>query len=89
MSKSKHLSFSLSPTHVHHPLELIYTDVWGPSPMYSTTRNTFYVSFLDAYSRYTWLFPMSRKSDVCTIFLQFQKNVERYFYSKIKIVQSD
>jgi len=45
--------------------------------------------FLDADSRYTWLFPMFHKSDVCKIFLQFQKNVERLFSSKIKIIQSD
>jgi hypothetical protein len=89
MSKSKQLSFKLSSTRVNHPLELIYTDVWGPSPLYSTYGNKYYVSFLDAYSRYTWLFPMSNKSDVCDIFLQFQQNVERLFSSKIKIIQSD
>jgi len=48
MSKSKQLSFSESTTHVHHPLELIYTDVWRPSPMFSTTGNKYYVSVLDA-----------------------------------------
>ncbi len=32
---------------------------------------------------------MSNKSDVCNIFLQFQKNVERLISSKIKIIQSD
>jgi hypothetical protein len=89
MSKSKQLHFSLSSTRVNHPLELIYTDVWGPAPMFSTNGNKFYVSFLDAYSRYTWLFPISHKSDVCSIFLQFQKYVERFFNSKIKIIQSD
>ena len=65
MSKSKPLPFSLSSTRVNHPLELIYTNVWGPAPMFSTNDNKFYVSFLDAYSRYTWLFPISQKSDIC------------------------
>jgi hypothetical protein len=76
MSKSKLLPFSLSSTRVNHPLELIYTDVWGLAPMFSTNGNKFYVYFLDAYSRYTWLFPISHKNDVCSIFLQFQKYVE-------------
>jgi hypothetical protein len=89
MSKSKQIPFSLSSTHVNHPLELIYTDVWGPAPVFSRNGNKFYVSFLDAYSRYTWLFPISHKSDVCSIFLQFQKYVERFFNSKIKIIQSN
>jgi hypothetical protein len=89
ISKSKQLSFPLSLTRVNHPLELIYTDVWGPSPICSSAGNKYYISFLDAYSRYTWLFPMSNKSDACNIFIQFQKNVERSFNTKIKILQSD
>lgn len=68
---------------------MIYTDVWGPSPLCSTVGNKYYVSFLDVHSRYTWLFTISLKSDVCIIFLQFQKYVEQFFNSKIKIVQSD
>jgi hypothetical protein len=76
MSKSKQHHFSLSLTRVNHPLELIYTNVWGPTPMFSTNGNKFYVSFLDAYICYTWLFPISHKSVVCSIFLQFQKYVE-------------
>jgi transposase InsO family protein len=89
ISKSKQLSFPLSLTRVNHPLELIYTNVWGPSPFCSSVGNKYYISFLDAYSRYTWLFLMSNKSDACNIFIQFQKNVERYFNTKIKILQSN
>jgi hypothetical protein len=35
--------------------------------MFSTNGNKFYVSFLDAYSCYTWLFPISHKSDICSM----------------------
>jgi hypothetical protein len=72
MSKSHQLPFSQSSTRVNHPLEMIYTDVWGPSPLCSTVGNKYYVSFLDAHSRYTWLFPISLKSDVCIIFCNFK-----------------
>jgi hypothetical protein len=88
-SKSKQLAFSPSPTRVNNPLELIYTDVWGSSPIISTNGFKYYVSFLDAYSRYLWLFPMTSKSDVFSIFVTFQKRVERLFDCKIKYVQSD
>jgi transposase InsO family protein len=47
------------------------------------------VSFLDDFSRYTWLFPIACKSDVYTIFNQFKLYVERYFSCSIKSVQSD
>jgi hypothetical protein len=88
-SKSKQLSFSLSQSQATCPLELIYTDVWGPSPVCSTNGSKYYVSFLDAFSRYMWLYPLSCKADVTTVFIKFQSYVERFFESKIKFVQSD
>ena len=88
-SKSKQLSFSPSFSQYNSLLDLIYTDVWGPSPICSQHGLKYYVSFLDASSRYTWLFPMTKKSDAFNIFLQFQKYVERFFNTQIKLVQSD
>ena len=88
-SKSKQLLFSSSCTQINFPLELIYTDVWDPSPICSKSGSKYYVSFLDAYSRYTWLYPMTNKSDVLSIFIKWQKYVEQYFNKKIKMVQFD
>ncbi len=88
-SKSKQLSFSLSSTQINAPLELIYSDVWGPSPICSRNGFKYYVSFVDAFSRYTWLYPMTHKNDAFSIFLKFQKYVERFFDLKIKLVQTD
>jgi histone deacetylase 1/2 len=47
------------------------------------------VSFVDAYSRFTWLYLIKHKSDVYDVFLQFQKHVERLLNRKIIHVQSD
>lgn len=44
---------------------------------------------MDAFSKYSWLYPIPLKSDVSRIFLKFQSYVERYFNTKIKAVQSD
>ena len=88
-SKSKQLPFGLSCTQVNSPLELIFTDIWGLSPICSKSGSKYYVSFMDAYSRYTWLYPMTNKSDVLSIFIKWQKYVERYFNTTVKMVQSD
>jgi transposase InsO family protein len=88
-SKSHQLPFSHQHTRSTAPLQLLYTDVWGPSPLISTTGFKFYVSFLDDFSRYSWVFPITCKSDVSTIFIQFQSYVENFFSLKIKSVQSD
>ena len=88
-AKSKQLPFSHSSNQIKAPLDLIYSDLLGSSPVCSRIVHKYYISFLDAYSRYTWLFPISQKNDALPIFLQFQKYVERYFNLKIKTVQSD
>ena len=68
-AKSKQLPFSQSSSQIKSPLDLIYFDLWGPSPVCSRSGHKYYISFLDAYSRYTWLFPISHKNDALPIFL--------------------
>jgi histone deacetylase 1/2 len=86
--KSHQLPFSLS-THVTtSPLEIIFSDVWGPAQT-SVSGHEYYVSFVDAYSCFTWLYLLKRKSDVFQIFLQFQQHVEHLLNRKILHVQTD
>jgi hypothetical protein len=88
-AKAHQLPFSASTSVFNLPLELIFSDVWGPSPVVSSNGNKYYVSFVDAFSRFTWLFPIQCKSDVFFVFLQSQSMVERLFNTKIKQIQTD
>jgi len=88
-AKGHQLPFSASQTSICNPLDLIYSDVWGPSPTISINGNRFYVSFVDAFSRFTWVYPIQSKSDVMQVFLNFQSIVERLLNAKIKSVQTD
>ena len=40
------------------PFELVHTDVWGPCRTVSTLGFQYFVTFIDDYSRCTWLFLM-------------------------------
>lgn len=71
-----------------HPLELVYSDVWGPAPS-SVGRHTYYVSFIDDYSKYTWLYLLKKKFDVFQVFHDFENQVERKFDTKILAMQTD
>jgi histone deacetylase 1/2 len=64
--KSHQLPFSLSTRVATSPLEIIYSDVWGRAQT-SVSGHEYYVSFIDAYSCFTYL--LKRKSDVFHIFL--------------------
>jgi hypothetical protein len=82
------LPYSLSNNSVSSPLELIYSDVWGPAC--STVQGEkYYVSFVDAYSKFIWVYLLRHKFDVFNVFHQFQAKVECALEKKIKTVQTD
>ena len=70
------------------PLELVFSDVWGPAPTF-VGKNNFYVSFIDDYSKFTWIYLLRHKSEVFQRFHDFQKLVERMFDKKIVATQTD
>jgi hypothetical protein len=63
--------------------------MYGDHTQTSVSVHNYYVSFIDAYSRFTWLYLIKRKYDVFDIFLQFQAHVEHLIKTKIISVQSD
>ena len=78
-SKSHRLPYSKSTHQTSRPLELIHSDLWGPSPITSYLGNRYYVLFIDDFTRYTWLYPLKLKSDVVSVFADFQLRVEKQF----------
>jgi len=75
--------------YVYSPLELIFTDLWGPAHITSHTGYKYYVTFVDAFSRYTWIFPIKTKIETLSVFQTFKQVVELHLNCKIKQVQSD
>lgn len=49
----------------------------------------YYVSMVDDFSRFTWLFPLKHKSNFFHIFVSFQKQVEKYLGKSITELQTD
>ena len=87
-AKSHQLPYPVSTSVSTKPLQLIFSDVWGPAPS-SVGRHTYYVSFIDVYSKFSWIYLLKKRSDVFQVFQNFQALVERKFDSKIIAVQSD
>ena len=87
-AKSHQLQYNYSTRVSTSPLELIHTDVWGPA-LPSSEGFKYYVSFIDDYNRYCWIYLIKHKSDVESIFYTFQNHVERLLNAKFRSVQSD
>jgi histone deacetylase 1/2 len=87
-AKSRQLSYTASSRVSTVPLELIHSDVWGPART-SSGGYKYYVSFIDDYSRFCWIYLIKHKSDVEQVFYAFQAHVERLLDAKIKAVLSN
>ena len=88
LNKSHKLPFSDKSLHSSKPLELIYSDVWGPTNT-SIDGFRYYLIFVDHYSKYIWLYPMKKKSDVAILFPQFKLLVEKFFQHSIISLYTD
>ena len=64
------------------PLELVHTDLCGPMQTPSLTGNVYFMSFIDDYSRKTWVYLLKQKSQYFYVFKIFKSMVEmRVTYS--------
>lgn len=74
---------------MYSPLfELVLFDVERPAHIPSNGFS-YYVSFVDMYNRYTWIYFLKNKSEVVQCFLNFHQMVEVQFGHSIKMLQTD
>jgi len=70
-------------------LELIHTDICGSFPTPSWNGQQYFISFIDDYSRYAYLFLIHEKSQSLDVFKSFKAEVENQVNKRIKSVKSD
>ena len=87
--KNHNLSFLNSNTTYREQIQLVKSDLWGPSPIFSYYGYKYYVNFVDVYSRFTWIYFLKNKSQAHESFVYFKTQVENQLNSKLKIFQSD
>lgn len=89
MAKSHNLSFKNSINHSSFPFEILHFDVWGPSPIASHCGFKYSVSFIDYFSRYTWIFSMQSKAKTTSHFINLTRLIETQFHTTFKILCSE
>lgn len=87
--KTQKIPFSKSSTTCSSSLEIVHTDLWGPSSIKSFNGCSYFMHFMDSYSRYTWIYFLKTKSKAFDTFLKFKFMVELQFNTKIKTIQSN
>ena len=70
-------------------LDYVHSDVWGPTKNESLGGKRWFVSFIDDFSRRSWIYTMKHKHEVLDIFLEWKNMVERKTGKKVKVLRSD
>jgi len=68
---------------------LDYVHTWGPTKTTSIGDNHYFVSFIDDYSRWYWVYTMKHKGEVLELFVEWKKNMEKNTGRKIKVLHSN
>jgi transposase InsO family protein len=89
LGKSKALLFPSHGSCASKCFEIIHIDVWGVSPIISHAQYKYFVTFIDDFSRFTWIYFLRSKADVFSTFQAFVVFVENQFSAHIKILRSD
>ena len=58
--------------HASIPLELVHSDLCGPLPSASFFGFKYFLTFIDDYSRCTWVYFLNLKSEVFNMFLAYK-----------------
>lgn len=88
LEKHVKLPFNDSCSFTNMPFDIIHSDLWT-SPILSSSGHRYYALFLDNYSNFLWTFPISRKSQVYSLFLSFRAYIKTQFEREIKQFQCD
>ena len=70
-------------------LEIVHLDVCRPMSYSSLSRYAYYVSFIDDFSRKTWIYFLKGKNELFNKFKEFKALVENQNERKIKTPWSD
>lgn len=89
--KARHskLPFHTSNISSKHIFDLIHVDTWGPYNTPTHDDLNYFLTIIDDYSRRTWTFLLSTKSNVFNTLKNFLSMIKIKFNTKVKILRSD
>ncbi len=71
------------------PLQLIHSDICGPLEVPSISHAVYFLTFIDDFSRKSWVYFLKHKSDTFPKFKAFKSLVENDSRKNIKILRSN
>lgn len=87
--KQHRSSFPVGTGRAAGSLDLVHSDVCGKVGSPSLSGSEYFVTFIDSYSHYTWVYVLKSKDQVFESFLEWQALVENSTDRKLKVLGTD
>src|SRR4051812_17741618 len=71
------------------PLDLIHSDICGPMSARNRTNAPYFITFIDDYSRYGYIYLIAHKSEALKCFEAYLNEVENKLERKVKTLRTD
>ena len=81
--------YKCAPWHAQTPLQLMHSDLCGPLPVVSFSSFKYFLTFIDDYSKCTWIYFLKLRSEVFDMFLAYKALVEKQSSQHILKLRSD
>ncbi|KAG9454499.1 hypothetical protein H6P81_007403 [Aristolochia fimbriata] len=85
LGKHTALPFHTSETHSLAPFDVIHSDIWGSAPIATMGGSSYYVIFVDDYSRFVWVYLLHARSEFYNAYVNFSTMVRTQFSKSIKV----
>ena len=79
----------MNTTSVVKPFEILHVNIRDPRRTATYDGYKLFLSIVDDYSRATWIFLLSHKSNVVSMLVSFISYIETQFHTQVQIVRSD
>jgi hypothetical protein len=70
-------------------LQLVHVDICGPIKPISNSKKRYLISFIDDFSRKTWIYFLCEKSEAFTTFKNYKNLVEKEIGAHIRCLRTD
>ena len=76
-------------TRAEYPLQLIHSDICGPMNVKARHGASYFITFIDDFTRYGYVYLIAYKSEALDCFKRFMNLTENQLDKKIKALRTD
>ncbi|RVW66666.1 Retrovirus-related Pol polyprotein from transposon TNT 1-94 [Vitis vinifera] len=89
LGKSKVLPFPHSASRASQCFDIIHSDVWGIAPIVPHAHYKYFVTFINDFSHFTWVYFLRAKAEVFSVFNRLLALIKTQFSASIKVLRYD